>query len=73
MSILEAAVHCVIVGFSFNTETQRHRVFFILLCPSAPLPLCVKILLSQSIDSFPNLVNPVYPVKGELITNSELD
>ena len=58
---------------NFITETQRHRVFFILLCPSASLPLCVKILLSQSRDSFPNLVNPVYPVKGELITNSELD
>ena len=28
---------------NFITETQRHRVFFILLCPSAPLPLCVKI------------------------------
>ena len=58
-----AVVHCVIVGFSFNTETQRHRVFFILLCPSAPLPLCVKIILSESRDSFPNLVNPVNPVK----------
>ena len=33
------------------------------LCPSAPLPLCVKIILSQSRDSFPNLVNPVNPVK----------
>ena len=33
------------------------------LCPSAPLPLCVKILLSQNRDSFPNLVNPVNPVK----------
>ena len=33
------------------------------LCPSAPLPPCVKIISSQSRDSFPNLVNPVNPVK----------
>ena len=38
-----------------DTETQSF------LHP--PLPLCVKILLSQSRDSFPNLVNPVNPVK----------
>ena len=50
-----AVVHCVIVGFIFITETQRHRVPFSYavrhlssLCPSAPLPLCVKIILSQS-------------------------
>ena len=48
---------------NFITETQRHRVFFIFLCPSAPLPLCVKNILLQSRDSFPNLVNPVNPVK----------
>ena len=28
---------------NFITETQRHRVFFILLCLSAPLSLCVII------------------------------
>ena len=55
---------------NFITETQRHRVFFILLCPSAPLPLCVKILLSQSRDLFPNLVNPVNPVKKVCLSAS---
>ena len=63
-----AVVHCVIVGFSFNTETQRHKVSFPFIVrhlssSSAPLPLCVKIILSESRDSFPNLVNPVNPVK----------
>ena len=33
------------------------------LCSAAPLSLCVKIILSRSRDSFPNLVNPVNPVK----------
>ena len=44
-----AVVHCVIVGFSFNTETQRHKVSFPFIVrhlssSSAPLLLCPSAL-----------------------------
>ena len=50
-------LECWNVGmFRFETTSSSAPL---LLCP-----LCVKIILSQSRDSFPNLVNPVNPVKG---------